>query len=366
MARILFLEPFGGGSHQTLYRGWQKYSKHEIKVLELPAIHWKWRSRHASFTLAEKAEKAHKEDDIDLVVASSMLNLPEWRGFLTGSLQHVPSVVYFHENQFTYPLSPGQRRDYHFGYSNVLSVMAANQAWFNSEFHRQDFWKAAVSWLRRMPDFSHIQDFNIAMEESLVMPPGIDPPSEVEQRADDSNTGEPPVIGWVARWEHDKGPDVFVETILQLMEQFDFRLVLLSQGYEKRPESIGKLVDMAEDRLLHCGFAESREEYWHWLGKIDIVVSTASHEFFGLSMLEAMHAGAYPMLPNRLAYPNLLAALSLDTKVHLYDSNEQLHCRLANLLETQRVRERVGECNSKQFLWSKLAAQFDSRAERLL
>ena len=83
-------------------------------------------------------------------------------------------------------------------------------------------------------------------------------------------------------------------------------------------------------------------------------------------MLEAMHAGAYPMLPNRLAYPNLLAALSLDTKVHLYDSNEQLHCRLANLLETQRVRERVGECNSKQFLWSKLAAQFDSRAERLL
>ena len=36
-----------------------------------------------------------------------------------------------------------------------------------------------------------------------------------------------------------------------------------------------------------------------------MVVSCARHEFFGISMVEAVAAGAYPLLPNRLAYPEV-------------------------------------------------------------
>ena len=37
-----------------------------------------------------------------------------------------------------------------------------------------------------------------------------------------------------------------------------------------------------------------------------MIVSTAGHEFFGISVVEGISAGAYPVLPKRLAYPEIL------------------------------------------------------------
>lgn len=37
-----------------------------------------------------------------------------------------------------------------------------------------------------------------------------------------------------------------------------------------------------------------------------MVLSAARHEFYGIAVLEALHCGARPLLPERLAYPELL------------------------------------------------------------
>jgi len=46
-------------------------------------------------------------------------------------------------------------------------------------------------------------------------------------------------------------------------------------------------------------------------------VSTAQHEFFGLAVVEAIAAGAFPVLPNRLVYPERIPEEYRDTC--LYD-----------------------------------------------
>ena len=42
------------------------------------------------------------------------------------------------------------------------------------------------------------------------------------------------------------------------------------------------------------------------MSKTDVVVSSSMHEFFGISVVEALSAGAVPVLPKRLSYPEVV------------------------------------------------------------
>lgn len=367
--RVLVLEPFAAGSHASLYRGWQRYSCHDFTILELPAVHWKWRSRHSCFTLASEANaRIEAGEHFDVIFASDMLSLAEWRGFACPELQRLPSVVYFHENQFSYPVSPGQKPDYHLAYSNVLSTLCATQVWFNSDFHRQEFRSAADEWLRRMPDYAHRRELAECIDRSQVMPPGIDPDLSVlkEIRTSEKSgatigsvSGSSPVVGWVARWEHDKRPDRFVNAMLELIKQgVDFQLVLLGQTFRKMPDAWQQLQDLAGDRIVHQGFA-GPADYWKWLQAMDVVVSTADHEFFGIAIVEAIWSGAWPILPRRLAYPEVIRARDKTDEANIfYDSDPELLQLLKNRLlrpeliqqnreaKTHDLRDRFGEQES--------------------
>ncbi|MEM7477026.1 MAG: DUF3524 domain-containing protein [Planctomycetota bacterium] len=369
MALILVLEPFGGGSHATLYQGWSKYSRHELTVLELPAVHWKWRSRHASLSLAKQSNALLQQGSrFDCVFCSSMLNLPEWRGFTEATLQQTPAVVYFHENQFTYPISAGQQRDYHFAYNNVLTAIAANEIWFNSQYHLDEFRQAAVTWLRKMPDYGHIEDFESSVDRFKVLPPGIDPPELKENLCDSSDHSDArgvssvPIIGWVSRWEHDKRPDSFLKLIEDLLDRdFDFRLILLGETFARVPPEYVRLLKIAGERILHQGYTTSRAEYWQLLQQMDFVLSTADHEFFGIGICEAIYAGAIPLLPDRLAYPELLERMQLPARDKLlYASHDELVTKIQELqLDRSQSDDQSWHSNLAQFTWEQLAIAYD-------
>lgn len=362
---ILVLEPFGGDSHASFYRGWQRYSTHRFTILELPARHWKWRSRHASLTLALQADERYRAGErFDLIFCSSMLNLPEWLGCLRTPVGQVPSILYFHENQFSYPLSAGQQRDYHLAYNHVLSVCVASELWFNSQFHLEQFRGAANQWLKRMPDFSHLETFGAGLERARICPPGIDPPHfEAVARP-----AKIPRIGWVARWEHDKRPDRFCSAMEELHHRgVAFRLILLGQQFQRLPAELKRLHALP-DVVEHCGFAPSRQAYWQLLRQIDCVVSTADHEFFGIAVLEAIAAGAQPLLPNRLAYPEILDSLQIrNASQHVYSSEPELISKLIDWcarLVLPRRPESLG--NWERYLWRRLAPVYDERVRTLL
>ena len=79
---------------------------------------------------------------------------------------------------------------------------------------------------------------------------------------------------------------------------------------------------------MHWGYLESRAAYCDALLQADVFVSTARHEFFGIAAAEAIAAGCFPLLPDRLAYPELVGGCS----EFLYDGTpESLASRISNL-----------------------------------
>jgi hypothetical protein len=70
--------------------------------------------------------------------------------------------------------------------------------------------------------------------------------------------------------------------------------------------------------------------YYQWLWKSDIIVSTSNQDFFGISVVEAIHAACYPLLPKRLAFPEHIPERLQAT--HLYLSREELHLKLESIV----------------------------------
>ncbi len=93
-------------------------------------------------------------------------------------------------------------------------------------------------------------------------------------------------------------------------------------------------------RIVNWGYIESRDDYRAVLRRADVIVSTAIHEFFGLSVVEAAAAGVYPLVPRRLAYPEVLGEAGRPEKdSFFYEGGAP---ELATRLEELAVRTEAG------------------------
>ncbi|MEE8577726.1 MAG: DUF3524 domain-containing protein, partial [candidate division Zixibacteria bacterium] len=298
--KILALEPFYGGSHKAFLDGWVSQSRHDWTIISLPARKWKWRMRHAAVTMADAvADRMEQGETFDLIFCSDMLNLSEFRGLVTEEIRARPSVVYFHENQLTYPNRIIAKRDYHFAFTNLTTSLCADEIWFNSQFHKEELLGALPRFWKRMPDFDLSRHIEALNQKSKVHSPGIENPLPRSTRK-----SGPVHIVWVARWEHDKNPADFFAALEQLKEQaVPFCLSILGEQYAEIPRQFTEAQDFFADEIINYGFQPAREAYLQTLSEADVVVSTAEHEFFGIAVVEAIAAGAYPLLPDRLSYP---------------------------------------------------------------
>ncbi len=303
--RILAVEPYYGGSHKAWIDGWIKRSRHEITLLTLPARKWKWRMRGAAVELAERFNQEFSTQTWDGLIASDMMNLAEFIALTRPAFERVPSILYLHENQYSYPLHPEERIDFHFVLTNFVSMEAATQVVFNSEFNRDDFFRGIQHVFKKMPDFTpDAAKLERMKQESLVIPPCVELP---EYKPKMKPSGHPPVILWNHRWDRDKQPDFFMHALTDLTKQgVDFQTIICGECFENGDEWFKEAPERLGERLLHLGYAESRQQYEQFLHQSDIVISTAMQEFFGISIVEAVAAGAFPVLPNRLNYPYLI------------------------------------------------------------
>ncbi|MDR9451862.1 MAG: DUF3524 domain-containing protein [Acidimicrobiia bacterium] len=361
---ILLVEPYFGGSHAAWAAGYARASVHEIDLLTLPARFWKWRMRGAALTLAEQTrELIANRGQPDLVVASDMLDLPTFLG-LTRDVVGRPAVaLYMHENQITYPPPPGANIDHSYGFSNWLSAVAADLVLFNSHYHLEEFYSVLPGLLGSLPDFTHVDSIPPVRARSEVLPVGIDLERLVERR----DAEGPPVVLWNQRWEYDKNPEAFFGALYRLIEEgLEFEVILAGENFRNVPAEFAQAESRLGKRLIYQGFSPD-EDYFDLLSRAEVVVSTAFHEFFGVAVVEAIAAGSFPILPNRLSYPELIP--DDYHQVCLYDDDDalvdQLRWALTHRSEVHSMSPGLARAMSR-FGWSTLADVYDTRFEQLI
>lgn len=93
-------------------------------------------------------------------------------------------------------------------------------------------------------------------------------------------------IVWPHRWEFDKDPETFLRVLLRIKSDgFNFQVALLGEAFTDVPEIFIHAKDVLKEEIINYGFVEKKEDYYKVLQSCHVAVSTAKHEFFGVSML---------------------------------------------------------------------------------
>jgi glycosyltransferase involved in cell wall biosynthesis len=208
--------------------------------------------------------------------------------------------------------------------------------------------------LRSMPEPRHDHLIGPVFERSTVAPVGVELGWVGKTKPMEPG---PPLIVWNHRWEHDKRPDVLAAAIGRLLDDgAEFRLAVLGEAPTGVPAELAGLPALLGERLVHFGFAE-RTTYERILGSADVVVSTADHEFFGVAVVEAMAAGARPVLPKRLSYPELVPAEHAGES--LWNTWDELHALLLASCDAGRGSLPAVMDHVRRFDWPHVAPLYD-------
>ena len=364
--KILALEPYYNLSHSVFLEGYSRYSGHAVDIWSLPGRKWKWRMRGSAYHFAQLAAAEAPGAVPDVVFASDFLNLADWKAICPPAYREVPAVLYFHENQASYPLSRHAKGDHDYGWINLSSCLAADRVLFNSRFHRGQFLAAIREALSLMADGVPDDLADRVEERSGVFPVGIDfePHDRALEEFGEAGAG-PPVILWNHRWEYDKRPELFIEALASLLKlDVDFRVIICGESFDGSYPAFRNARELLGDRLIHLGFYEDRGDYLRAVAGSSVVVSTAAHEFFGISVVEAIYLGCLPVLPRALSYPEILPE-----RFHaacLYNDPAELPGMLVSFLR-EPPADLAGELRqaAARYHWQKLAPELDSLLEGL-
>ena len=379
---ILLIEPYFTGSHRQWASGYQASSGHGVEILNLSGANWKWRMHGGAVTLARRFLESGSTPD--LILATDMLDLTTFLALTRRKTANIPTAIYFHENQLTYPWSPTDRdvvrnRDKHYGFINYASAMAADWVFFNSRYHMESFYDEAVRLLKHFPDHNEAGSIDALRDKSSVLPLGMDL-RRLDEYAGAAGasineagalTGEAgaltgevggPLVVWNHRWEYDKNPDEFFKALRTLADdEVPFRLAVLGENFSQVPVVFLKARDRLGDRVVQFGYADDFETYARWLHSADVLPVTSHQDFFGAGVAEAIYCGCRPLLPRRLAFPELLPDKT-ESEAFYTNYNEFLDRLRALLLDPKPSGGGYRDAIAR-FDWHNMAPDYDRALE---
>jgi glycosyltransferase involved in cell wall biosynthesis len=175
------------------------------------------------------------------------------------------------------------------------------------------------------------------------------------------------LIIWNHRWEFDKNPGEFFGALdAVLANGVDFRLALMGENFQAVPKAFLGARDRYGERIVQYGYVASRTEYINWLRKGSIVISTARQENFGISVVEAIRYGCLPLLPARLAYPEVIPK-SFHKRVLYQNTDELVNMLIRRITDFSGFEDLRRDLSAEmgKFAWENLIDRYDAELEKL-
>ena len=300
--RILLLSAYHAQSHRY-WCEWlmANFSEYEWTLLSLPARFFSWRIRGNPLSfLADFADEL--DAHYDLCIATSMVDIATIKS-IVPNLRAVPFICYFHENQFAYPINNKQHQSLEPKMVNLYSALAADKIVFNSNYNQQSFYQGVSELMAALPDKTPKNLIEVLKRKSQVLPVPLAKTKKPAIKTTDSVH-----LLWNHRWEYDKNPQRLHDILLELdKRQCELTVSIVGQQFRQQPPAFAKIKTLLDKsdclQLAHWGYLPERCDYENLLDAAHIVLSTADHDFQGLSILEAVSHGALPVLPHALVYP---------------------------------------------------------------
>lgn len=359
MLKILLIEPYYTGSHKKWANDYRRLSNHNVKILSLKGQFWKWRMHGGAVTLADKFNKINWKPN--LIIATDMLDFTTFLSLTRKKTYNIPAIIYFHENQISYPWSPNdidvkKNRDSHYGFINYSSALSSDHILFNSNYHMNTFMNELNPFLKNFPDHNELDSINIIKRKSKTLHLGLD-----LKRFDlkKIKKKEKPSILWNHRWEYDKNPELFFSILEKVKnEGYKFNLIVIGENFSQSPEIFDRAKKNFKDELIHWGYAKTFELYAELLWRADILPVTSNQEFFGISVMEAIYCGNWPILPNRLTYPELLP--EVNHKENIYQDEKDLYKKIINaIVNIENIRKTKLSSIASKFSWDIMVPVYD-------
>lgn len=311
------------------------------------------------------------KEKIDLLLVSSMTNLPAYLALTNPRFATTPKVMYMHENQLTQPLPEGEERDLTYCYVNYLSMLSADRLLFTSQFHLDDFLEALPAFLEHYPEDTEFDAVEVIRSKSIVLSPGLDL-LRFDAQPDLRSQNKRPVIVWNQRWQFDRNPAMFFRVMNRLFDiDLPFELILAGDSEHEKPAEFTKALERFGEYITHIGYVEEFERYSELLHRGDIVVSTATYEFFCVSMMEAIYSGCHPLVPHRLHYPELIPKALHKPLLHapvMYETEDDLFRSLRDLLQgvTKPLPKTSLQSINKHLDWSVMIHRYDDLFDQIV
>ncbi len=286
---ILALEPFYGGVRKSMLETVMRCSRHRWTLLKLPPRRIERRLSAAAHWFAEQLSR-HWAGRLDLLFTSEALNLADLIR-LVPELDDKVSVVYFHNNQLPDPDARESQASNDL--VNLNTAQAANELWFNSEFHINLFAYRAAAMVERHSELSSRNPVPEMLAKSRLMLPPFDLNLTSSIQMANPIKREPRTI--------------FVSTRDADMELLNLGLSTLSMRGERfKLMTVGPL-DKLSNAFPRLAIDEN-DEYAQTsaLLRADVFLSTQRWAPVDLHAVRALTAGCWPVVPEDGVYPEII------------------------------------------------------------